>query len=137
MTIGSAANPTLQFDVPLAFFDKVDRPKPEGDLVTQMWTLPYVPGPKFGGTKPIWVLTGPATFSGGEDLAFSLQVNADPNIPNSNQDAMRFIDHWEVTDPHTVVVTWNQSYPFADRMEHRDLYPLPKHLLEQSYTSGP
>ncbi|WP_103341594.1 S41 family peptidase [Amycolatopsis sp. CA-126428] len=45
----------------------------EGDLVTQMWTLPYVPGPKFGGTKPIWVLTGPATFSGGEDLAFSLQ----------------------------------------------------------------
>jgi C-terminal processing protease CtpA/Prc len=45
----------------------------EDDRVTQMWTLPYVPGPKFGGTKPIWVLTGPATFSGGEDLAFSLQ----------------------------------------------------------------
>ncbi|EOD68204.1 S41 family peptidase [Amycolatopsis vancoresmycina] len=45
----------------------------EGDRVTQMWTLPYVPGAKFGGTKPIWVLTGPATFSGGEDLAFSLQ----------------------------------------------------------------
>ena len=45
----------------------------ENDRVTQMWTLPYVPGPKFGGTKPIWVLTGPATFSGGEDLAFSLQ----------------------------------------------------------------
>ncbi|WIX86976.1 S41 family peptidase [Amycolatopsis sp. DG1A-15b] len=45
----------------------------EGDRVSQMWTLPYVPGPKFGGTKPIWVLTGPATFSGGEDLAFSLQ----------------------------------------------------------------
>jgi C-terminal processing protease CtpA/Prc len=45
----------------------------DGDRVTQMWTLPYVPGPKFGGTKPIWVLTGPVTFSGGEDLAFSLQ----------------------------------------------------------------
>ncbi|WP_206784092.1 S41 family peptidase [Amycolatopsis sp. MtRt-6] len=45
----------------------------DGDRVTQMWTLPYVPGPKFGGTKPIWVLTGPSTFSGGEDLAFSLQ----------------------------------------------------------------
>lgn len=35
VTIGSAANPTLQFDVPLAFFDKVDLPKPMGDLVTQ------------------------------------------------------------------------------------------------------
>ncbi|QKV76965.1 S41 family peptidase [Amycolatopsis sp. Hca4] len=45
----------------------------DADRVTQMWTLPYVPGPKFGGTKPIWVLTGPVTFSGGEDLAFSLQ----------------------------------------------------------------
>ncbi|OXM71202.1 S41 family peptidase [Amycolatopsis vastitatis] len=45
----------------------------EGHRTTQMWTLPYVPGPKFGGTKPIWVLTGPDTFSGGEDLAFSLQ----------------------------------------------------------------
>jgi hypothetical protein len=45
----------------------------EGHRTTQMWTLPYVPGAKFGGTKPIWVLTGPETFSGGEDLAFSLQ----------------------------------------------------------------
>jgi hypothetical protein len=45
----------------------------EGNRTTQMWTLPYVPGAKFGGTKPIWVLTGPRTFSGGEDLAFSLQ----------------------------------------------------------------
>lgn len=45
----------------------------EGDRTTQMWTLPYVPGPRFGGTKPIWVLTSSQTFSGGEDLAFSLQ----------------------------------------------------------------
>src|SRR5439155_10807014 len=43
----------------------------------------------------------------------------------------------QVTDPSTIVVRWKESYAFADRMEHRDLYPLPKHLLEQSYTSGP
>jgi peptide/nickel transport system substrate-binding protein len=67
------------------------------------------------------------------DLAFSLQVNKDPEISNSNQDAMRLVERWEVTDPNTVVVTWRETYPFADRMEHRDLYPLPKHLLEQSY----
>ncbi len=72
----------------------------------------------------------------GEDLAFSFQVNRDPNIPNSNRDAMRLIDHWEVVDPTTVVVFWSQSYPFADRMEHRDLYPLPKHLLEATYAQG-
>ncbi|MCR6486318.1 S41 family peptidase [Amycolatopsis sp. OK19-0408] len=45
----------------------------EGHQTTQMWTLPYVPGLRFGGAKPVWVLTGPRTFSGGEDLAFSLQ----------------------------------------------------------------
>jgi peptide/nickel transport system substrate-binding protein len=72
----------------------------------------------------------------GEDLAFSLQVNRDPNIPNSNRDAMRLVERWEVTDPSTVVVTWSQSYPFADRMEHRDLYPLPKHLLQGVYSQG-
>ncbi len=70
------------------------------------------------------------------DVAFSLQVNRDPEVPNSNQDAVRLVDRWEVTDQSTIVVTWRESYPFADRMEHRDLYPLPRHLLEQSYTQG-
>ena len=32
---GAVANPTLQFDVPLAFFEKVDLPKSLGGLVTQ------------------------------------------------------------------------------------------------------
>ena len=58
------------FDERTHYLDLYER---EGHRVTQMWTLPYVPGARFGGTKPIWVLTGPATFSGGEDLAFSLQ----------------------------------------------------------------
>jgi peptide/nickel transport system substrate-binding protein len=70
------------------------------------------------------------------DVAFSLQVNRDPEVPNSNQDAVRLIDRWDVTDPTTIVVTWREAYPFADRMEHRDLYTLPRHLLEQSYTQG-
>jgi C-terminal processing protease CtpA/Prc len=44
-----------------------------GDRTQQFWTLPYVPGPRFGGTKPIYVLTSRATFSGGEELAYDLQ----------------------------------------------------------------
>jgi peptide/nickel transport system substrate-binding protein len=71
-----------------------------------------------------------------QDVAFSLAVNRDPEVPNSNQDAVRLVDRWEVTDATTVVVTWRESYAFADRMEHRDLYPLPKHLLESAYTTG-
>lgn len=38
-----------------------------------MWTLPYVPGPAFGEHKPVYVLTGPDTFSAAEDLAYTLQ----------------------------------------------------------------
>jgi C-terminal processing protease CtpA/Prc len=45
----------------------------EGDRTMQSWTLPYVPGPRFGGDKPIFVLTGPSTFSGGEALSYDLQ----------------------------------------------------------------
>jgi hypothetical protein len=45
----------------------------EGDRLEQMWTLPYVPGRRFGGSKPVWLLVGPDTFSGAEDLAYTLQ----------------------------------------------------------------
>ncbi len=66
----SALLQTYLVDEQVHYLDIYER---EGHRTSQMWTLPYVPGLRFGGTKPIWVLTGPRTFSGGEDLAFSLQ----------------------------------------------------------------
>jgi hypothetical protein len=39
----------------------------------QKWTLPYVPGRRFGKTKPVYVLTSATTFSGGEHLSYDLQ----------------------------------------------------------------
>jgi hypothetical protein len=39
----------------------------------QRWTLPHVPGRRFGKTKPVYVLTSAATFSGGEQLGYDLQ----------------------------------------------------------------
>jgi C-terminal processing protease CtpA/Prc len=39
----------------------------------QAWTLPYVPGHRFGREKPVYVLTSAVTFSGGEALAYDLQ----------------------------------------------------------------
>jgi C-terminal processing protease CtpA/Prc len=44
----------------------------DGQL-TQAWTLPYVPGRRFGKVKPVYVLTSGATFSGGEHLSFDLR----------------------------------------------------------------
>jgi C-terminal processing protease CtpA/Prc len=66
----SALLQTYLVDEQVHYLDIYER---EGHRTIQMWTLPYVPGLRFGGTKPVWVLTGPRTFSGGEDLAFSLQ----------------------------------------------------------------
>jgi hypothetical protein len=39
----------------------------------QIWTLPYVPGRRFGKVKPVYVLTSATTFSGGEQLSYDLQ----------------------------------------------------------------
>jgi hypothetical protein len=44
-----------------------------GRDIRQFWTLPYVPGARFGLTKPVYVLTSGRTFSGGEELAYDLQ----------------------------------------------------------------
>lgn len=42
------------------------------DVTQQYWTLPYVPGERFG-DKPVYVLTSKDTFSGGEEFAYNLQ----------------------------------------------------------------
>ena len=45
----------------------------ERGRLTQSWTLPHVPGARFGADKPVFVLTSTATFSGGEQLSYDLQ----------------------------------------------------------------
>jgi hypothetical protein len=42
--------------------------------IRQSWSAAWVPSPRFGATKPLYVLVGPATFSGAEELAYDLQV---------------------------------------------------------------
>lgn len=45
------------------------------DFTQQYWTLPYVPGKRFGGDKPVYVLTSDFTFSAGEEFAYNLQTH--------------------------------------------------------------
>ncbi|MET1074346.1 MAG: S41 family peptidase [Umezawaea sp.] len=45
----------------------------EDESYQQFWSLPHVPGPRFGGTKPVYVLTSGTTFSGAEELSYDLQ----------------------------------------------------------------
>lgn len=57
-----------------------DEPTHLNDIYTEAtkstqnwWTSPHVPGAKFGGRKPIYVLTSGYTFSGGEEFAYNLK----------------------------------------------------------------
>ena len=45
----------------------------DDDITQQYWTLPYVPGQRYG-DKPVYILVSPMTFSGGEAFAINLQV---------------------------------------------------------------
>ncbi|MFE7584915.1 S41 family peptidase [Streptomyces gardneri] len=44
-----------------------------GERSEQSWSLPHVPGARFGGSKPLYVLTSDSTFSAAEELAYNLQ----------------------------------------------------------------
>ncbi|HEU4456182.1 MAG TPA: S41 family peptidase, partial [Longimicrobium sp.] len=43
------------------------------DRTDQFWTLPHVPGRRFGQEKPIYVLTSRRTFSAAEEFTYNLQ----------------------------------------------------------------
>lgn len=44
-----------------------------GERSEQSWSLPHVPGARFGGSKPLYVLSSTSTFSAAEELAYDLQ----------------------------------------------------------------
>lgn len=46
--------------------------RPE-NRTTQYWSLDWVPGKRFGGRKPVYVLTSSRTFSGAEEFSYNLK----------------------------------------------------------------
>ncbi|WAL93424.1 S41 family peptidase [Streptomyces sp. Je 1-369] len=45
----------------------------DGDRLEQSWSPAHVPGARFGGSKPVYVLTSARTFSAAEELTYDLQ----------------------------------------------------------------
>jgi len=68
-----------------------------------------------------------------DDIVFSAEVGKDPLVPNGNQSALRLVENVVAIDPTTAVASFSQTYAFADRLEHREFFPLPKHALDSAY----
>ena len=77
----------------------------DDDVTQQYWTLPHVPGKRFG-DKPMYVLIGPETFSGGEEFAYDLQARQRATLVGEKTDggahpgaSYRLHPHFEVFIP--------------------------------------
>ena len=46
----------------------------EGNRTREFWTSEKLDGPHYGTSKPVYILTSNKTFSGGEDMSYSMQV---------------------------------------------------------------
>ncbi|GIJ48988.1 interphotoreceptor retinoid-binding protein [Virgisporangium aliadipatigenens] len=76
------------------------------DRIRQAWTSAYLPGPRYGAERPLYVLIGPKTFSGGEALAYDLQqmrratLIGEPTRGGAHpRIGLRLADHFEATIP--------------------------------------
>jgi hypothetical protein len=72
----------------------------------QLWTLPWVPGTSVAPDVPVAVLTSSATFSGAEDLAYTLQAHGRAVVVGGRtgggahpREGFRVSDHLEATIP--------------------------------------
>jgi retinol-binding protein 3 len=91
------------FDTPTHLNDLHERYR---DATQQYWTSPFVPGLRFGGTKPIYVLTSNRTFSGGEEFAYNLKNLKRATIIGETTgggahpvDSVKVSDHFEIGVP--------------------------------------
>jgi peptide/nickel transport system substrate-binding protein len=71
-----------------------------------------------------------------QDVLFSYRVYRDPEIANSRQNIVKLISGMEQRDAETVLATWAQAYPYANRVETRELLLLPAHILEPTYNDA-
>ena len=71
----------------------------DDDITQQFWTLPYVPGKRFG-DKPVYVLTGSDTFSGAEEFAYDLQTRQRGTVVGEKTDGGAHAGAYYRLHPH-------------------------------------
>lgn len=68
-----------------------------------------------------------------EDVVFGWQVGSHPEIPVSRSPTLRAVASMETPDPHSLVITYSSTFYLFLSLGFRDLYPLPRHLLEEAF----
>ena len=70
------------------------------------------------------------------DLAFTLRVAQDPELPMTVFLGYKSLEGIQVVDERTATVTWSRPFIEADRLfTHEFALPFPKHILETPYTT--
>lgn len=67
------------------------------------------------------------------DLLFTFELVKDPNVPRLSAEAATQMASAEAPDDYTFVIYWRAPYNQADSIGLRAFWPLPRHVLEQSY----
>lgn len=91
-----------------------------------------------GRMRTTWNLRGDVKWHDGapfsaEDVVFGYLVGAHPEIPVSRSPTLRAIETIEASGPSTLVITFRSAFYKALEMGFRDLYPLPRHLLNDAF----
>lgn len=65
-----------------------------------------------------------------DDLAFSLRLYQDPDLPKGSWDAhTSLIERIDAPDPLTAVITWRGTFSGALHLAQRQFWPYPRHVL--------
>jgi peptide/nickel transport system substrate-binding protein len=70
------------------------------------------------------------------DLLFSLQVYQDKDLPYFSNIVYSYIEGADAVDQQTITVRWNRTYIEADGLFGNVGTPMPKHLVEATYTQN-
>ncbi len=96
-----------------------------------------------GRMQTTWKLRADAVWHDGApftsaDLIFTSKVGSDKTLTIAQDAAFEFIEKVEAPDQRTLVVSWSKPFVEADtlftRTDRSRILPMPRHLLEQSYT---
>jgi peptide/nickel transport system substrate-binding protein len=94
-----------------------------------------------GRTETTWKIRENARWHDGtavstDDLLFTMTVMRDRELPVFRDATYDLIEQVQASDARTFTVTWSQPFIQADTLFSKDLaQPLPKHLLEGTYTN--